>query len=211
MALFLALAGATALATGLIGGHSLTIDPGSRTTSTALPEPPADAWLHARWALGPAAPAHTGSTLTWTGQEVLAIGGRFSADGAVSYTDGYAAYNPQAGTWRVLPSQASASYVRYEATRLAYTQRHYTGLVSYRPSYSLTFGINTDWTVTDFTLPLHRTDALSNQLTLDWYRGLQGCRILTDLSGWRAAGELDAHRGHPWLTMEPTLQSLLAR
>ena len=47
--------------------------------------------------------------------------------------------------------------------------------------------------------------------TLDWYRGLQGCRILTDLSGWRAAGELDAHRGHPWLTMEPTLQSLLAR
>jgi hypothetical protein len=46
--------------------------------------------------------------------------------------------------------------------------------------------------------------------TLDWYRGLQGCRILTELSGWRAADELDAHRGHPWLAMEPTLQSLLA-
>ena len=75
------------------------------------------------------------------------------------------------GTWRILPSQASASYVRYEATRLAYTQWHYTGLVSYRPSYSMIFGFNTDWTVTDFTLPLHRTDALSNQLTLDWYSG----------------------------------------
>ena len=90
------------------------------------------------------------------------------------------------GTWRVLPSQASASYVRYEATRLAYTQRHYTGLVSYRPSYSIAFGFNTDWTVTDFTLPMHRTDALSNQLTLDWYSGpwsttaLLGRRVYKD-------------------------------
>jgi aminoglycoside phosphotransferase (APT) family kinase protein len=46
--------------------------------------------------------------------------------------------------------------------------------------------------------------------TLDWYRSLQGCRILTDLAGWRAAGELEAHRGHPWLAMEPSLQVLLA-
>lgn len=45
--------------------------------------------------------------------------------------------------------------------------------------------------------------------TFDWYRNLQGCRVLTDLAGWRAAGELDAHRGHPWLTIEPTLQLLL--
>jgi len=45
--------------------------------------------------------------------------------------------------------------------------------------------------------------------TLDWYRTLQCCRILTDLSGWRAAGELDTHRGHPWLSIEPTLQPLL--
>jgi aminoglycoside phosphotransferase (APT) family kinase protein len=46
--------------------------------------------------------------------------------------------------------------------------------------------------------------------TLDWYRGLQGCRILTDLATWRAAGDLDTHRGHPWLTMEAALQPLLA-
>ncbi len=45
--------------------------------------------------------------------------------------------------------------------------------------------------------------------TFDWYRDLQGSRILTDLAGWRAAGELDAHRGHPWLALEPTLQRLL--
>lgn len=46
--------------------------------------------------------------------------------------------------------------------------------------------------------------------TLDWYRRLQGCRVLTDLAGWRAASELDAHRGHPWLAIEPTLRPLLA-
>lgn len=50
---------------------------------------------------------------------------------------------------------------------------------------------------------------LIDPATLDWYRSLQGCRILTDLSGWRAAGELDAHRGHPWLAMEPRLQLLV--
>ena len=46
--------------------------------------------------------------------------------------------------------------------------------------------------------------------TLDWYRDLQGCRILTELATWRAAGDLDAHRGHPWLAMEATMQPLLA-
>jgi aminoglycoside phosphotransferase (APT) family kinase protein len=45
--------------------------------------------------------------------------------------------------------------------------------------------------------------------TLDWYGTLQGCRILTELASWRAAAELDAHRGHPWLAMEPALQPLL--
>ena len=46
--------------------------------------------------------------------------------------------------------------------------------------------------------------------TLDWYRNLQGCRILTDLAGWRDTDELDAHSGHPWLAMEAALQPLLA-
>ena len=46
--------------------------------------------------------------------------------------------------------------------------------------------------------------------TLDWYRNLQGCRILTDLATWRAEAELEAHPGHPWLAMEAALQPLLA-
>ena len=45
--------------------------------------------------------------------------------------------------------------------------------------------------------------------TLHWYHGLQGCRILTDLAGWRGSGELGAHHGHPWLAIEPALQPLL--
>ena len=46
--------------------------------------------------------------------------------------------------------------------------------------------------------------------TLDWYRSLHACRIMTDLSAWRAEGELETHRGHPWLAMEAALQPLLA-
>ena len=42
--------------------------------------------------------------------------------------------------------------------------------------------------------------------TLDWYRTLQGCRILTDLATWRAAGDLEAHRGHPWYAMEAVIR-----
>jgi len=46
--------------------------------------------------------------------------------------------------------------------------------------------------------------------TLDWYGTLQGCRILSELATWRAQGELDTHQGHPWVSMEPALQSLLS-
>ena len=33
--------------------------------------------------------------------------------------------------------------------------------------------------------------------TLDWHRTLQACRIMTDLTTWRAAGLADANRGKP--------------
>jgi aminoglycoside phosphotransferase (APT) family kinase protein len=46
--------------------------------------------------------------------------------------------------------------------------------------------------------------------TLDWYRRLQGCRILFDLADWRAAGELEAHRGHPWFALESSVLRLFA-
>lgn len=45
--------------------------------------------------------------------------------------------------------------------------------------------------------------------TLDWHRTLQACRIMTDLTTWRAAGLADANRGHPWFTMEPAVSPLL--
>jgi len=46
--------------------------------------------------------------------------------------------------------------------------------------------------------------------TLDWYRALHACRIITDLTTWRADGTIDTHHGHPWLTMEPAVRPLLA-
>jgi aminoglycoside phosphotransferase (APT) family kinase protein len=51
----------------------------------------------------------------------------------------------------------------------------------------------------------HRVDSD----TLDWYRTLQACRIMTDLAAWRADGTIDARRGHPWLAMEPAMRPLL--
>ena len=75
------------------------------------------------------------------------------------------------GSWEALDAQASAGYVRYDSTRLVYDQHRYTALFTYRPARSVTIALNADQTLTRFTLPLHRTDALSTQLTLDWYQG----------------------------------------
>lgn len=73
------------------------------------------------------------------------------------------------GAWKALQGQAGAAYVRYDSTRLAYTQHRYNLLASYRPTRSLALAFNTDSTLTDFTLPAHQTDARSMRLTLDWY------------------------------------------
>ncbi len=45
--------------------------------------------------------------------------------------------------------------------------------------------------------------------TLDWFHTLHSCRILIDLATWRASENPDAHRGHPWYALEPTLLPLL--
>jgi hypothetical protein len=120
-----AVAAAASLAPGLISGHSLTIDPGSRTTSTPLPEPAADAWLHARWTVGPVAPRGTGNTLTWTGTEVLASGGLYVGAG-LPYTDGYAAYNPRSRTWRALRPTLSGTLRGVAAPHVAVTGEVFT-------------------------------------------------------------------------------------
>ncbi len=46
--------------------------------------------------------------------------------------------------------------------------------------------------------------------TLDWYRALHACRIMSDLALWRADGTIDARREHPWLAIEPGLRPLVA-
>lgn len=44
---------------------------------------------------------------------------------------------------------------------------------------------------------------------LRWYTQLHGVRILVDITTWRAAGTIDALRGHPWLTMEDRVRRLV--
>jgi hypothetical protein len=73
------------------------------------------------------------------------------------------------GTWKNLWGEAGASYTRYNATFLAYTQEQYLALLSYRPSAFFTASFTAVQTSTDFTLPAHRTEQSSAQLTLDWY------------------------------------------
>ena len=44
---------------------------------------------------------------------------------------------------------------------------------------------------------------------LAWGRQVHATRALVELAGWHAAGTEDAHRGHPWLALEPTLRAVL--
>lgn len=45
---------------------------------------------------------------------------------------------------------------------------------------------------------------------LAWGRQIHATRALIEVAGWRAAGTTEAHRGHPWYTLEPTLRRELA-
>ncbi len=45
---------------------------------------------------------------------------------------------------------------------------------------------------------------------LQWHSALQSIRVLIDVAQWRAAGTIDHHAGHPWLTMEAALHRGLA-
>lgn len=73
------------------------------------------------------------------------------------------------GAWEELQGQASAAFTRYDATRLAYTQRRYSQIVSYRPDSNLVLGLNAEESYTNFTLPVRQSDAYSQRLTLDWF------------------------------------------
>jgi aminoglycoside phosphotransferase (APT) family kinase protein len=45
---------------------------------------------------------------------------------------------------------------------------------------------------------------------LTWGRRAHALRALVETASWEAHGDLDAHRGHPWLTMRPTLEACFA-
>lgn len=50
-------------------------------------------------------------------------------------------------------------------------------------------------------------DAPVDDAQLRWHTQLHSVRILVDFAHWRAAGTIDQHRGHPWLSMEPALRA----
>ena len=46
---------------------------------------------------------------------------------------------------------------------------------------------------------------------LEWHTRLHMCRVATDVAAWRHQGRLDAHAGHPWLSIEPVVRTRLAQ
>lgn len=73
------------------------------------------------------------------------------------------------GAWRRIEGQAGISTVRYQSTRLEYTQRRFNQFVTYRPRGNMTFALTAEKALTSFTLPQRTTDSTSARLALDWY------------------------------------------
>ena len=72
------------------------------------------------------------------------------------------------GAWKALQGQATAALLRYDATRLAYTQQRFNQFVSFRPGPTLVLALDAEKSATDFTLPVRHSDTRSLRLTLDW-------------------------------------------
>ena len=94
------------------------------------------------------------------------------------------------GNWRQLQAQGGTSYTRYDATHLAYDEFRVYETTNYRPSRRLLLSLNSNWILTEFTLPSRRTDMRTFRLTLDrfgpgrWSTNAQlGYRITEDTSG----------------------------
>lgn len=56
-----------------------------------------------------------------------------------------------------------------------------------------------------------RTGRQIDSTRLTWGRRAHSLRALVETATWEAHGDLEAHRGHPWLTMRPTLEACLAQ
>jgi hypothetical protein len=54
-----------------------------------------------------------------------------------------------------------------------------------------------------------RTGRPVDTVRLAWGRRAHALRALVEIVTWEANGQLDAHRGHPWLAMRPVLEAHL--
>jgi aminoglycoside phosphotransferase (APT) family kinase protein len=52
-----------------------------------------------------------------------------------------------------------------------------------------------------------RTGRPVDRARLAWGRRAHALRALVEIATWEANGQLDAHRGHPWLMMRPVLEA----
>ncbi len=73
------------------------------------------------------------------------------------------------GTWRRFEGHAGTTFDRYRSQRLDYSGERYDAAATWRATRNLMFGLNASHAATDFTLPAHRTRALSAQLSYDWH------------------------------------------
>jgi hypothetical protein len=65
---------------------------------------------------------------------------------------------------------------------------------------------------TNAPTPLRRLpDLLPEAATtgLTWGRRAHALRAIVEIATWEVNGELDAHRGHPWLRLRPVLEAHL--
>jgi len=89
------------------------------------------------------------------------------------------------GTWNAFQAQAGAAYVRYDSRQLAYVQQQYDALLTYRPTPALSISLTADRTVSDYTVPVQRTNFTSTELAVDWYPPGEGW------SNWWATAVVD--------------------
>jgi aminoglycoside phosphotransferase (APT) family kinase protein len=57
---------------------------------------------------------------------------------------------------------------------------------------------------------LAASGATLDEGSLRWHTAMLCLRSLVEVAGWEAAGEVDAHAGHPWLTLGPGMAARLA-
>lgn len=72
------------------------------------------------------------------------------------------------GDWQNAQGQAGFAFTRYDATRLAYTQRRFNQRVAYHPVPRVVLALNAEESFTDYSLPERQSDTRSRGLTLDW-------------------------------------------